>query len=250
MQAHGVALLLEHDVTAFVGDEAGTVAGIKTNHGDYDADLAVVTIGVVPNTAWLKQTPIRLNAGGAIEVDASQRTNVEGVYAAGDCAAVRWFDGSVRPEQLFYTSRDQGRIAARAILGDDIGYHRGIWYNSAKLMDIEYTTVGYVNMKLQGEQNCYLEEQGSVRSTMRFVVVGEQVVGFNALGRRWDHSVILRWIEEKRSLSWAVAHLQDASFDTEMVPPLAIETEGLLQRLTGPAENPYLQGPTACPLTE
>ena len=35
------------------------------------------------------------------------------VWAAGDCANVTWADGSRRPEQLWYTARDQGRLAAR-----------------------------------------------------------------------------------------------------------------------------------------
>jgi hypothetical protein len=51
------------------------------------------------------------------------------------------------------------------------------------------------------------------------------VVGFNFLGRRWDHSVLLRWIEERRSLPWVLAHLREASFDTEFVPPLVIPEE-------------------------
>ena len=32
------------------------------------------------------------------------------VWAAGDCANVTWADGSRRPEQLWYTARDQGRV--------------------------------------------------------------------------------------------------------------------------------------------
>jgi hypothetical protein len=42
------------------------------------------------------------------------------------------------------------------------------------------------------------------------------------LGRRWDHSVLIRWIQEQRSLDWVLAHLNDAAFDTELVPPLRI----------------------------
>jgi hypothetical protein len=47
-------------------------------------------------------------------------------------------------------------------------------------------------------------------------------VGFNMLGRRWDHSVLTRWIEERRTLDWVLEHLNDAAFDTELVAPLRL----------------------------
>ncbi len=224
MREHGVDVRLEHEVVKLVGDDAGSVIRVETGEGDVDADCVVVAIGVEPNTGWLESSGIELDARKGIVVDGSLRTSAEDVWAAGDCASVEWYDGSRRPEQLWYTARDQGRVASRALLGDAAEYRRGTWYNSAKLMDIEYTTVGLVNMKLEGERSFFHEERGPVRSTTRVVVVGDRVVGFNMLGRRWDHSVMARWIEERRSLGFVLDHLGDASFDTEFVPPLAIPT--------------------------
>ena len=101
-------------------------------------------------------------------------------------------------------ARDQGRVAASGILGDTARYARGTWYNSAKLMDIEYTTAGLVNLGLEGERNWFFKETGKVRSTTRIVTQDDLVVGFNMLGRRWDHSVFIRWIEERRTLAWVL----------------------------------------------
>ena len=114
-------------------------------------------------------------------------------------------------------------------------------------MDIEYTTVGLVNMKLEGERNWFYEEAGKVRSTTRIVVHDGHVVGFNLLGRRWDHTVLLRWIEERRSLEWVLGHLDKASFDTEFVPRLKVPEAMRRQELGGSAPNPYVQGLTAYP---
>jgi hypothetical protein len=88
-------------------------------------------------------------------------------------------------------------------------------------MDIEYTTVGLVNQDA-GEESWFHEEKGRVRSTTRIVHAGGRVVGFNFLGRRWDHTVCATWIEERRSLDYVLGHLREASFDTEMVPPLVV----------------------------
>jgi len=222
MAEHGVDVLLEHDVERLDGDSDGNVAKIVTNRGEHPADCVVIAIGVIPNTAWLDGSPVDQHERGGILVDDGMRTSAPDVFAAGDCAIVTWFDGSRRPEQLWYTARDQGRAAARSLLGDDVTYRRGTWYNSAKLMDIEWTQAGLVNMKLENEDSWFFEETGQVHSTTRIIHQAGRVVGFNLLGRRWDHSVLCRFIEERRSLDYAITHLGDAAFDTEFVPPLVI----------------------------
>jgi NADH oxidase (H2O2-forming) len=222
MARHGVEVHLEHDVEALETDSDGNVSAVRTSAGRYESDCVVVGIGVAPNTGWLADAGIELDERGGIVVDERLQTSAPDVWAAGDCASVRWFDGTQRPEQLWYTARDQGRVAGRGLLGDAARYDRGTWYNSAKLMDIEYTTVGLVNWKLEGEENWFLEENGSVCSTTRIVTVDDQVVGFNMLGRRWDHAVLVRWIEERRSLGWVLHHMNDAAFDTELVPALRV----------------------------
>lgn len=240
MREHGVDVRLDENVETLVGDEA--LERIETDQGSYDVDLCVVAIGVVPNTDWLHQSDggpyrqvgphVELDRRGGIFVDEDLCTSVPDVFAAGDCASVYWYDGVQRPEQLWYTARDQGRVAGRRLLGDTTKYMRGLWYNSAKLMDIEYTTAGLVSMNTEDEKNWFFEEKGPVRSTTRIVLSGERVVGFNLLGRRWDHEVLLRFIEEHRPLDYVLAHLNEASFDTELVPPLVVPS-GV--KLGGPA---------------
>lgn len=222
LRHHGVDVRFGVNIERLGGSD-GCLTTLHTDQGDLEADLLVVAIGVVPQTGWLEGTPLeRQERGGALIVDGALRTNVDGIWAAGDCAAVRWHDGSVRPEQLWYTGRDQGRLAARSMLDDDVHYARGTLYNSAKLMDIEYTTAGLVGWDLDGEANFLFEETGKVHSMTRFVTQQGRLVGFNALGRRWDHSVICRWIEERRPLPWVLDRLPHAAFDTELVPPLVI----------------------------
>lgn len=244
MEQHGVQVHLEHEIEELVTDDNHRLTGIRTNQGEFGADLAVVAIGVMPNTDWMANSGVELHPRGGIPVNGSQATNDPNIFAAGDCAVLPWWDGTQRPEQLWYTSRDQGRVAARSMLGEKATYQRGLWYNSAKLMDIEYTTAGFVNLNITGERNWYFEEQGSVRSTIRIVTLsaddqdngnqsdhnqGQRVIGFNMLGRRWDHSILLQWIRERRSLQWVLDHLKDASFDTELTPPLRIPKSALQQ---------------------
>ena len=45
-------------------------------------------IGLVPNTEWLKESPIELSERGEIVVDARGMTSVPGIFAAGDVTTV------------------------------------------------------------------------------------------------------------------------------------------------------------------
>ena len=53
-------------------------------------DLAgvFIQIGLVPNTEWLKDSPVKLSRHGEIEIDARGQTSVPGVFAAGDVTTV------------------------------------------------------------------------------------------------------------------------------------------------------------------
>jgi NADPH-dependent 2,4-dienoyl-CoA reductase/sulfur reductase-like enzyme len=243
MEENGLHVHLNTVVDEFVGDAAGAVTGMRTKVAGpghrpnafpddtwddgpgIECDIAVITIGVVPNTGWLGDSGIELDdRSWGIVVDGGLATSTLGVFAAGDCAAVAWFDGSRRPEQLWYTSRAQGRVAGVAMLGDSATYERGTFYNSAKFMDVEYTTAGLVNFNLEGERNWFHEETGPVRSTTRIVLQNDRVVGFNMLGRRWDHTFLVRWIEERRDLRYVLSHLREALFDPELTPPPVFDT--------------------------
>lgn len=221
LRGHGVDVRLGEVALEIRDDGKGNAGGLRTDRGELEADLVVVAIGVRPNTDWLGDVVARDEVGGIL-VNDRLRTSAPDVWACGDCTSVPCAHGPVQPEQLWYTARDQGRVAGASVLGDDVKYRRPVWYNSAKLMDIEYTTVGFVNVNRPGEDNWFFEEKGRVRSTTRIVHAGGRVIGFNFLGRRWDHAICMRWIEERRSLEYVLAHLNEAAFDTELVPLLAV----------------------------
>jgi NADPH-dependent 2,4-dienoyl-CoA reductase/sulfur reductase-like enzyme len=231
MRAHGVDVRLRASVEEIRGADGG-VRSVRLETGDeIPCEIVVSAIGVVPNTKFLEGSGLALSKGGAIEVDAALKASAPDVWAAGDCANVTWADGSRRPEQLWYTARDQGRIAARAMLGDAAAYERGTWYNSAKFFDLEWTTAGAVPVSLDwddtpiapapGVRSWFQRVPGRLES-QRIVVEDERVVGFNMLGSRWNHEPFLDWIRERRPLDWVLAHLGEAQFDEELSPSFKV----------------------------
>ena len=218
MREHGCDVRLATETAGLVGRD-GKVTGVETGPGEtVDCDLAVITIGVVPQTGWLKESGIETDKGGGIVVGDHLETNFPDIWAAGDCTSVVWFNGVRRPEQLWYTSRDQGRMAGLNMAGDKQIYKRPTFFNSAKLFDIEYTTAGYVNFGFEGEKNWFHREPGTYHTVRVIYLPDGSVVGFNMLGRRWNHRLLVNWVDEKRQLDWVLSNLHRAGFDEEFYP--------------------------------
>jgi 3-phenylpropionate/trans-cinnamate dioxygenase ferredoxin reductase subunit len=115
---HGARLINDVGVSALLGDDTGRVRAVELADGQrIDADLVVVGVGVRAATGWLQDTPVHL-VRGAIGVDAEGRTNLPGVFAAGDVTAT-WDDelGQHVRHEHWASAIDQGQRVAHAITG-------------------------------------------------------------------------------------------------------------------------------------
>ena len=66
----------------------GRASGVKVTEGDMKHDIAVdgvfVFVGLLPNTAFLSETPIELDEVGLIKTNNRLETSMHGVFASGD----------------------------------------------------------------------------------------------------------------------------------------------------------------------
>ena len=123
---HGTSLIFEDTVAAFEG--IGRVERVTTAHGRrIECDFAVVGLGVEPATELLAGTGVEIDNG--IVVDEYCRTNVEGIYAAGDVANHYHpvFGRHIRVEH-WQNALKQGPAAARNMLGEGGPYEEIPWF--------------------------------------------------------------------------------------------------------------------------
>ena len=116
----GVDVLLEEEVAGFGGDDRLEYVEAKSGLC-VEADLAVVGVGVVPNTGFLDGSGLSLDDG--IVVDQRFETSAPGVFAAGDVAS--FFDplfGRRRRIEHWSNANYQGTEVGKILAGQGEGY--------------------------------------------------------------------------------------------------------------------------------
>ena len=91
LQARGVTIKIGAKITAMKATDAGIVARLESGE-ELSASHALAAVGRPPNVEniGLEAVGVKLD-GKVIKVDDRCRTNVEGIYAVGDCAETRQY---------------------------------------------------------------------------------------------------------------------------------------------------------------
>ncbi|MFZ9045337.1 MAG: NAD(P)/FAD-dependent oxidoreductase [Cyclobacteriaceae bacterium] len=212
-----IDLRLACELNEIIGDENGKVKAVKTKTGEIiETQFVGLTVGVSPNINWLKKSELNTNKG--ILVDQFLRTNIDGVYAIGDCAEQRNpKEGRRQIEAVWYTGRIMGETVANTICCTEMTYDPGIWFNSAKFFDIEYQTYGKVSPHQdKNEKHFYWEaEDGKHCVNISYKPDNLKVLGVNTFGIRMRHEVWEKWFKLEKTLPEVIQSLPKANFDPE-----------------------------------
>ena len=120
LQRRGLRIVTGAGLEEVLGTENAT--GIRTNVGSFEGDLVVLAIGVRPATAFLANSGLEMNRG-TIVVDDHQKTNLDDVYAVGDCAQVyNRITGKGQWSAMGSTANITGRCLAKNLTGEDAVY--------------------------------------------------------------------------------------------------------------------------------
>ncbi|NKI26084.1 NAD(P)/FAD-dependent oxidoreductase [Arenibacter sp. 6A1] len=216
---HHIDLRLSTNLVSIIPDEFGRVKAVTTDNGETIAcNFVGLAPGVTPNIDFLKDSGITLGKG--VKVNQFLETNIPNIYAIGDCAEQHQAIGNRRAiEAVWYTGRMMGEVVAQTVCGNKMPYNPGHWFNSAKFLDIEYQTYGWVhgNKGKPAEETHFhwRHEKEKICITMAFHKDSKQFLGINTFGIRMRHDVIDRWLTEKRAIDHVLIHLKDANFDPE-----------------------------------
>lgn len=108
-----------------------------------ESDIVILSIGVVPDTAFLKDSGIQLGTKGHILVNDNLETNIKGIYAAGDSILVKnYITGEKSAIPLAGPANRQGRIAAGNISGRNETYKGSLGTAIIKVFELTGASTG------------------------------------------------------------------------------------------------------------
>lgn len=216
---HHIDLRLETNLVEIHADDYGRVEAILTDKGErIECQMVGLTPGVSPNILFLNDSGIELGRG--IKVNRFLETNIKDIYAIGDCAEQHEPIGNRRPiEAVWYTGRMMGETVARTICETRTEYKPGHWFNSAKFLDIEYQTYGWVfnsNGKKDYEEHFHWRHATEkICLTIAFHKETRKFLGINTLGIRMRHEIFDEWLNKGQNVNHVIKYLKDANFDPE-----------------------------------
>ncbi len=215
---HHIDLRLNTNLKEIKADERGKVKSviIEETGEEIFCNVVGLTVGVSPNIDFLKESGIDLGRG--VKVNRFLETNIPNVYAIGDCAEQHSPIDQRRPiEAVWYTGRMMGETVAQTICGNKIEYRPGHWFNSAKFLDIEYQTYGWVwSQPKENEQHFYWEHENGKKSIrLNYNKTTRQFIGINNFGIRMRHEFFDAILSKNETVEYVLEHLGDANFDPE-----------------------------------
>jgi NADPH-dependent 2,4-dienoyl-CoA reductase/sulfur reductase-like enzyme len=141
LKEKGINMRLGSELKAIMGN--GTVNGVITDTEEIEADLVLMGVGIKANAAIAKEAGIEIGHTGSIKVNSRMETNIQGVYACGDCAEAyhRILNRNVWIP-LGDTANKQGRIAGANIAGEGISFPGIIGSAATKVFEYEVARTG------------------------------------------------------------------------------------------------------------
>ena len=204
LRKHGVQLLLGQTVEGFQKKESG-IDVLLTESSTLHADMAILAIGVTPDTSLAKEAGLLLGMKGSIVVNDRMETSIPDIYSVGDAVQIKH---SVTGEDALISlagpANKQGRIAADNICGGDSRYQGSQGSSVLKIFDLTAAVTGLneTNAKQAGlnvdkvilsPMNHAGYYPGGRIMTMKVIfeketyrLLGAQIVGYDGVDKRID----------------------------------------------------------------
>lgn len=204
MRAKGVRVLLDTAVSGF-SQQGQTITTLVEGGDPIPADLAILAIGVAPESTLAKEAGLALGQRGSIAVNDRMETSHPDIYAVGDAVEITHLvTGEKTRIALAGPANKQGRVAADNICGGDSRYPGAQGSSVLKLFDLTVAATGLNEGTAQAAGLDYetvilsplshagyypggtvmtmkvLYEKGSLR------LLGAQIVGGDGVDKRLD----------------------------------------------------------------
>ena len=179
MAKHFEGLVAKKGVTIKKGCHIVEIAKgeVKLSDGTtVPSDMVVLSTGVRPNTQLAESIGVELGETKAIKVNTKMQTNVENIYACGDCIETfSSITGKPVYRPLGSTANKTGRIAGDVLSGGNLEYKGNLGTGIFKFFDIVVASTG-LNEKEAQENGFEIEVCHNIKPDKPAYMNGKEMV--------------------------------------------------------------------------
>lgn len=215
----GVKVHTEKATTEIV---AGESCRYRMNFADgtfLETDTIIFSAGIRPQDELARQFDLTIGERGGIVINNQCQTNIENVYAIGECALWNNFIfGLVAP------GYQMAKVAAAHIKGDSLAFTGADMSTKLKLLGIDVASIGEVHGKTPGAQSyTYHDEIEQVYKRLIVSEDGTKIVGAVLVGDAEAYGTLLQLLLNDMTLPENPAVLILPSTGDEQASGLGVE---------------------------
>ena len=196
-------------IEKFTGDAKGegkVESIVLTDGAQFDADIVLVGIGVIPNTELAEECGLEVTNG--IRVDEFAQTSDANIVAAGDCVNFydRFYDMDLRLESVPHAN-GQATTAALSVCDKPKAYEFFPWFWSDQYdinLQIAGLSIGYDDIVIRGDLK-------TSRKGAAFYFKGEQLIAVDAINNPKEFMLARKFIPQRPKVD--KAKVVDVSLD-------------------------------------
>lgn len=177
---------------------------ILENDIEIPSEMVIMATGVRPNIKLAKRAGVECGVTGAIKVDNTTKTNIDDIYACGDCIETfSAITGKPVYRPLGSTANKTGRICGDVITGGSLRYRGNLGTGIFKLFDLAIANTGLSEKEAIDEgyeveviHNIKLDKPGYYNGKEMLIkaiadknterLLGVQIIGYEGVDKRID----------------------------------------------------------------
>ena len=195
---HGITVLTREKVIGVSG--GGRVEGATTDQRAINCDTIIWAAGVRQNVEIAQTAGVRIGKLGGIQVDSHMQTNLEGIYACGDCIeSIDMLTGKPTLSLLWPNAKRQGEVAALNCLGQEVDYEGAVSMVVEDICGMTAISMGMTSAALDPQDTTILEGQ-TPNEYWRVLVQDDLIMGMQTIGITSGLGAVMTLMKKRTTL--------------------------------------------------
>lgn len=199
LSEHGIEVLTEDRVIRILGERQ--VEGIETENRKIRCDMVILSTGMRPRVDLARSAGIEIGELGGIVTNEHMLTNIENIYACGDCVESRDAVTDKNSLQLLWPNAvSQGKTAGYNCIGIHSKYRGFVNFVGVDIFGTHVVSIGHTEAALEGAGDIQVIEKAFAKRSHWIIVKDRAIVGAQFIGKTKDAGVISQAIWKRTCL--------------------------------------------------